>query len=259
MGPSNYCQGCSSALLPANYSNQNTVILQDVDDTLNDSASYPTFATPPFISYDFLLEYASRHNHLLPPDCDAVAAEFSTLLPPNSMNQKTVVLDLDKTLIHSVLGYPPPIYYDFQVKMRRGVAYVTKRPFVGKFIEYLHQNNFEIVIFTAGRESFASPVLDKLDPKGLISHRLYRRSCKVFDGKIHVKDLSCLGRNLDNVVIVDDNPDSYRLQPENGINIRPFFDDLKDDELKKLVDNFFTTCNEYNDLKDAMKHYRDRQ
>nr|GFB04971.1 Dullard phosphatase domain, eukaryotic [Tanacetum cinerariifolium] len=47
------------------------------------------------------------------------------------------------------------------------------------------------------------------------------------------------------------------LQPKNGIPIKRFIDDLHDDELKKLMDNFFKSCDKYEDLKDALKHYRD--
>nr|GFB62228.1 Dullard phosphatase domain, eukaryotic [Tanacetum cinerariifolium] len=66
---------------------------------------------------------------------------------------------------------------------------------------------------------------------------LYRDSRKLVNGKYHVKDLSNLGRDLRNVLIVDDKHRSYKLQPENGIPIKRFIDDLHDDELKKLMDN----------------------
>ena len=205
---------------------------------------------------DFLFDYAIRNHHLLPP-----AGYFSTLLPPNSLNQKTVVLDMDETLLHSTLfrdtsiAITPPGNYDFLVTFgREEVAYVTKRPFVDDFLQYLNQKNFEVVIFTAGTEKYASAVLDRLDPNGFIHHRLYRNSRKLVDGK-HVKDLSNLGRDLKNVVIVDDRRRSYMLQPENGIPIKPFIDDLHDDELKKLMDIFFKSCDQYEDIRDAVKHY----
>ncbi|GJU20796.1 Dullard phosphatase domain containing protein, eukaryotic [Tanacetum coccineum] len=137
------------------------------------------------------------------------------------------------------------------------VAYVKKRPFVDEFLQYLKQKNFEVVIFTVGTKEYASPVLDRLDPNGLISHILYRDSRKLVNGKYHVKDLSNLGRDLKNVVIVDDRLRSYKLQPENGIPIKRFIDDVQYDELKKLMDTFFKSYDQYEDLKDALKHYRD--
>ncbi|PWA48570.1 Dullard phosphatase domain, eukaryotic [Artemisia annua] len=249
------CQD-SSTLLPQNK----TLILLDDDDTLNHSVCYPTFAIPPFISSDFQCEYDIRNHLLPPPNCDS-AGYFSTLLPPNSLNQKTVVLDMDETLIHSTLfrdtsmAIKPPKNYDFLVTFGQEVAYVTKRPFVDEFLQYLNQKNFEVVIFTASSKEYASPVLDRLDPNGFILHRLYRNSRKLVDGK-HVKDLSNLGRDLKNVVIVDDRPRSYMLQPENGIPIKRFIDDLQDAELKKLMDSFFRSCDQYEDIRDAVKHYQ---
>ncbi|PWA76084.1 FCP1-like domain, HAD-like domain protein [Artemisia annua] len=165
---------------------------------------------------------------------------------------------MDRTLIHSILSSPsnpPPKKYDFIVKYSKSIGYVTKRPYVDEFLEYLKENNFEIVIFTAGDKSYASLLLDILDPKGLISHRLYRDSCKSFQGNL-VKDLSCLGRNLNNVVIVDDNPHYTILQRKNAIRIRPLTDDLQDHELRKLMNDFFKECNRYNNMQDAVKHYR---
>lgn len=58
-------------------------------------------------------------------------------------------------------------------------------------------------------EEYGSLVLDRLE-KGLISHWLYRDSCRELDGKF-VKALSKLGRDLNRVVIVDYNPNSYAL------------------------------------------------
>ena len=127
--------------------------------------------------------------------------EFSTIpLPPlKAPGLKTVFLDLDETLVHSVLanGLPPPGGYDFVVRPlldgERVTFYVVKRPFVDEFLEFLSVNVFEIVVFTAGIEEYASLVLEKLDKKGVISHKLYRASCKECDGRF-VKDLSGLGR-----------------------------------------------------------------
>nr|GEV09465.1 Dullard phosphatase domain, eukaryotic [Tanacetum cinerariifolium] len=137
-------------------------------------------------SYKFLFEYANRNHLLLPTNYYYfIAGDFSTtLLPPNSLNQRTLVLDLDEMLIHSTvfcdtsIPITPPVNYDFLVTFGAEVAYVKKRP-------------------------------------------------------------------------------SYKLQPENGIPIKRFIDDLHDDELKKLMDNFFKSCDKYEDLKDALKHYRD--
>lgn len=168
----------------------------------------------------------------------------------------TIFLDLDETLVHSKPD-PPPEKYDFIVRpVIDGVKvdfYVLKRPYVDEFLEILSKK-FEIVVFTAGIEEYASLVLSRLDRKSAISHRLYRDSCREIEGKF-VKDLGDLGRELKRVVIVDDNPNSYVLQPENAIPIVPFTDDVCDVELRRLVEFFDGYCDGLEDLRDAVKMY----
>ncbi|XP_055804926.1 uncharacterized protein LOC129873776 [Solanum dulcamara] len=181
--------------------------------------------------------------------------EGNALPPLVSPEKKTIFLDLDETLVHSNPN-PPPEKYDFIVRPvidgHRVEFYVLKRPFMDEFLEFL-SDKFEVVVFTAGLKEYASLVLDRIDRKGLISHRLYRNSCKEVDG-MFVKDLSDKGRDMKRVVIVDDNPNSYLFQPENAIPIRPFTDDLADGELKKLIE-FLGGCNEVEDMRDAVKVY----
>ncbi|KAI5659811.1 hypothetical protein M9H77_28604 [Catharanthus roseus] len=179
--------------------------------------------------------------------------ERKPLPPLVSSKKKTIFLDLDETLVHSKPN-PPPDKYDFIVRPvidgEKIDFFVLKRPFLDEFLEFLNKE-FEIVIFTAGIEEYASLVLDRIDKKGLISHRLYRDSCRELDGKF-VKDLAELGRDLNRVVIVDDNPNSYALQPQNAIPIRPFIDDIGDEELKNLI-KFFEKFNGVEDMKDIVK------
>lgn len=190
------------------------------------------------------------------PICRALF--FHGPLPPQiSLEKKTVFLDLDETLVHSQAG-PPPEKFDFVIRPRiDGIEldfYVLKRPGVDEFLEKLG-DKYEVVVFTAGLREYASLVLDRLDRKRVISHRLYRDSCKEVEGKF-VKDLSGLGRDLRRVVIVDDNPNSYALQPGNGIPVRPFVDDMADQELGRLVEFFEgNQCDCCEDMRDAVKHY----
>ncbi|KAF3451333.1 hypothetical protein FNV43_RR07428 [Rhamnella rubrinervis] len=181
---------------------------------------------------------------------------FDKSLPPmGSQEKRTVFLDLDETLVHSSPD-PPPERFDFVVRPRiEGEVlnyYVLKRPGVDEFLEAL-ADRYEVVVFTAGLKEYASLVLDRLDRKGVIAHRLYRDSCKEVEGRL-VKDLSELGRELKSVVIVDDNPNSYMLQPGNAVPVRAFVDDMEDRELSKLV-SFFKGSDYFDDMRDAVKHY----
>ncbi|KAL3741626.1 hypothetical protein ACJRO7_017137 [Eucalyptus globulus] len=184
-------------------------------------------------------------------------AENHRLPPLVSPTKKTVFLDLDETLVHSQTD-PPPEKFDFVVQPtingERLNFYVLKRPGVDDFLRVMSAK-FELVIFTAGVKEYASLVLDRLDQKrSLISHRLYRDSCEEVDGKF-VKDLSKMGRDLQRVVIVDDNPNAYVFQPENAIPVCPFVNDLDDVELGKLA-KFFEGTDGFDDMREAVKQYR---
>lgn len=172
-----------------------------------------------------------------------------------SPHRRTVFLDLDETLVHSKAD-PPPDRFDFVVQPRIDGHvvnfYVLKRPGVDELLEFLAPK-YEVVVFTAAMEEYAAMVLDRVDPKRLISHRIYRDSCRQVDGKL-VKDLSEVGRDLKRVVIVDDNPNSYAKQPENAVPIRPFIDDISDRELWKLM-KFFEISDSCDDMRDAVKRY----
>ena len=95
--------------------------------------------------------------------------------------------------------------------------YVLQRPGLKNFLKELNKL-YEIVIYTATLSLYANSLLDKSDTETYISHRLFREHCTVYK-KMIIKDLSKLGRDLKNVIIVDNCPTSYLLQPENAIPI----------------------------------------
>lgn len=120
-----------------------------------------------------------------------------------------------------------------------------------EFLERLGET-YNVAVFTAGLEDYASQVLDKLDKKGVISQRLYRDSCTELTGR-YVKDLTLVvGKDLGSALIVDDNPFAYSLQPENGVPITAFVDYMKDQELLKMVE-FLKICYVYEDMRDAVQ------
>ncbi|KAI4966274.1 hypothetical protein ZWY2020_041874 [Hordeum vulgare] len=183
----------------------------------------------------------------------------AALPPPSDPEKKTLFLDLDETLIHSQTD-PAPARFDFTVRPvicgQPVTFYVCKRPGVDDFLRAAAEA-FEVVIFTAGLEQYASLVLDRLDPTGaLIAHRLYRSACRDDgDGRL-VKDLSATGRAPDCAIIVDDNPNAYSLQPENALPVAPFIDDANDQELEKVM-RFLDAAAGFDDTREAIRYYKD--
>ncbi|XP_010926743.1 uncharacterized protein [Elaeis guineensis] len=174
----------------------------------------------------------------LPDLPEAVSSICPISLPKETQRRKpiTLVLDLDETLVHSTLEHCDNADFTFQVffNMKQHTVYVRRRPHLQLFLERVAQM-FEIVIFTASQSIYAEQLLDMLDPeKKLISQRIYRESCIFSDGS-YTKDLTILGVNLAKVVIIDNSPQVFRLQVNNGIPIKSWFDDPSDHALLQLL------------------------
>lgn len=151
------------------------------------------------------------------------------------IGRKTLVLDLDETLVHSSFRpiNNPDIVITVEIEGEYHHVYVRKRPGVDEFLERLAPL-FELVVYTASVSKYAIPLMEKLDPKGLVVSHLFREACTKTSGG-YVKDLSLLGRDLKKVCIIDNSPKCYALQPDNAIPIRTWLEDPTDCELTDLI------------------------
>lgn len=95
-----------------------------------------------------------------------------------------------------------------------------------EFLEELYKY-YELIIFTAGQRDYADWIIDLIDPKALISHRLYREMT-FMTNNASVKDLSKIGRNLQKTIIVDNIPLNFQRQEKNGIAIESWYGNKED-------------------------------
>ena len=156
-------------------------------------------------------------------------------LPPNKTGKKTLVLDLDETLVHSQFGpfdIQSDVVINIEIENEIHDIHVLVRPGVKEFLEKISKK-YEIVIFTASISKYAGPLLDILDKNKLCSYRLFREHCTLINTSF-VKDLKKLGRDLKDVVIVDNSPMAYLLNSDNGLPILTWFDDKNDRELYRI-------------------------
>ena len=158
------------------------------------------------------------------------------LLPPRILERKTLVLDLDETLVHS--GFMPfdcPSDVIIQIELDNEIhdIHVLVRPGVKEFLEKMSKK-YEIVIFTASLSKYADPLLDIIDKQGFCPFRLFREHCTLINTSF-IKDLNKLGRDIKDIIIIDNSPISYALNPDNGLPILSWFDDKNDRELFNLI------------------------
>ena len=143
------------------------------------------------------------------------------------------------------------------------------RPFCNKFLSEL-ANYFEIVIFTAAMQDYADWIVDGIDHRRTIKHRLYRQHCKketppqtegeIEQGFQSVKDLRLIGRDIKKTIIIDNLKENFwSTCPNNGIEIKDWYgDDLEDTELEKLIPFLAGMVkNEELDVRKCLKMYRD--
>ncbi|GER50966.1 CTD small phosphatase-like protein [Striga asiatica] len=178
----------------------------------------------------------------LNPVAVPVSGGGERVMDPSPLEKLTVVLDLDETLVCAYETSSLPallrsqateagikwfelecISSDKEIEGKPKINYVTvfERPGLKEFLKQLSEFA-DLVLFTAGLEGYARPLVDRIDAENRFSRRLYRPSTISTEYREHVKDLSCLSKDFCRIVIVDNNPFSFLLQPSNGIPCIPF-------------------------------------
>lgn len=139
-------------------------------------------------------------------------------------HQKTLILDLDETLIHS-MSKGGKVNSGHMVEVRLNTAslgmsgqngaaqhpilyWVNKRPYCDDFLRRIAKW-YNLVIFTASVQEYADPVIDWLESeRKFFSARYYRQHCTFRQGA-YIKDLASVEPDLSKVMILDNSPLSY--------------------------------------------------
>ena len=196
---------------------------------------------------------------LIPPQ------HLSSRSPTSRSFRKTLVIDLDETLIHSLAkGGRMSSGHMVEVKLNTAVGYggttlgpqhpilyyVHKRPHCDDFLRTICKW-YELVVFTASVQEYADPVIDWLELEyKYFSKRYYRQHCTFRNGA-YIKDLSSVEPDLSKVMIIDNSPLSYIFHEgkalascnshgseyitDNAIPIEGWINDPTDNDLLHLI------------------------
>ena len=177
-------------------------------------------------------------------------SQFRTLPSPyvRTKNNKefSLVLDLDETLIY------------FNTKNNGEEEGVLKvRPGINEFLDEVGKY-YELILFTTATQDYADVLIDAIEENQIyFDHRLYREHAIIIDNDF-VKDLTRIGRPLDKIIIVDNMPQNFRLQKENGIIIKAFWgEDIYDTALLDLIPILVNVAKEGGDVRKSLVKYKD--
>eukprot|EP00123_Amoebidium_parasiticum_P016001 comp23239_c2_seq1/m.37935 comp23239_c2_seq1/g.37935 ORF comp23239_c2_seq1/g.37935 comp23239_c2_seq1/m.37935 type:complete len:412 (-) comp23239_c2_seq1:21-1256(-) len=170
---------------------------------------------------------------------------FDTLLPDPLPGQPPITLVLEYNQLLTYSEWTPENGY--RVKVRKGAR---------EFLAFMAQF-YEVVVYTSVTSGTAIPLLEKLQgAEPSIYHMLFRESTRYKDG-VHIKDLTCLNRDLRQVVIVDTDPAHYSLNPDNGLCLPPWTGDSNDTTLIDLVPFFQTLAlSGTQDVRPILEYYK---
>ena len=173
---------------------------------------------------------------------------FSPMPPPyiKKPNPKkyTLVLDLDETLVN------------FKIKKGRE-GYVRLRPFLFGFLEEVSQS-YELIIFTSSTEAYANSVIEAIEHDKKYFDYVFYRQHTIIVGNDFVKDLTRIGRPLNSTIIIDNTPQNFRFQKENGISIKPFWgQDSNDKTLYDLMPILLDIAQIGGDVRITLGKYRE--
>ena len=198
-----------------------------------------------FIEYIFKIE--NKESSILAPVLLSSNPNFISFRPPYIHTERiksyTLILDLNDTIVNFQ-----------QTNNSQGI--LRLRPFL---IEFLEEVSFyyELIIFTTSTEYFSKPIINAIEEYKKYFDFIFYREYAIIVGNDFVKDLTRIGRPLDSTVIVDNMPQNFRLQKENGIHIKPFYaQDPNDSTLIELMNILIDIAKSGVDVREGLAIYR---
>ena len=139
--------------------------------------------------------------------------------------------------------------------------------FFEKMVSY---KNLEIILWTAAVRKVYTDLMDKVEKmilnklknkniNKIWTHILFRDNCTVRENGSYFKDLSLLGRNYNNLIMIDNISFNFEGFEYNGLPIQEYWGHLNDNELNKfckIMNELMIGTSQTNyDIRSVLHHY----
>ena len=177
--------------------------------------------------------------------------KHTTIIPKkNIVSNKlyTLLISLDETLIYFKI--------DKKNKNKNNKGIIQLRPWLIEFFNEI-KPFYEIIAFSNGDKKYTDLIINSIDKnKIFFDNKLYRDHCVIINNDF-VKDINILGKDISKIVIVDNIIQNYRMNIENGINIKSFYGEVNDKILVELGKILVGIAKFGGDIRKGIKYYRD--
>ena len=181
------------------------------------------------------------------------------LIPAITGFGKTLILDLDKTLIYSLsLNNKTNLKLIHESKnlLMTETLHILflLRPNALRFLQEM-STIFEIIIYTSAEDAYARDIIHIIDPtERFISHIFTREWCSKL-GSTTIKDLEIFeNRERKNLIIIDDNVSTWVNCLDNLVPLIPFEGDEDDTQLFDIM-GYLLQLLYVEDVRDLNKKY----
>ena len=188
-----------------------------------------------------------------------------SLLPKIKDQKYSLVLDLDETLVYSQKNFYKLKNSNLSNINNDGINIPKKTVMLRPGLhEFLHDMKllYELIIFSSGTPDYVDPIIKMIEKdEKYFDYILYRQHIIIDENGDKIKDLNLIGRDLKNVIIIDDISRYFKLQKENGICIRPFNGNILSDRktlktLNNVLQKIRFDADETKDIRISLDKYR---
>lgn len=171
--------------------------------------------------------------------------------------KKSIILDIDGTLISAGIG--KKIGSDFTIMIYKDSFSIFKRPYLNEFLDFCFKKFEYVIIWSAAEKKYIDLIIQNIFLKDKPHIVWTRDKCEnIIDINYEYtfikplrKFIRCFKKynfNYSNLFIIDDMPETARLNKFNFIQIKSFDGNENDDKLKILI-NYLSKIKNYEDIR----------